>query len=145
MHRWLLALAIIGFPFGSLTAVEPVDYLRDIKPILRERCYACHGALKQKAKLRLDTVAFATAGGSTGPAIKPGDVAASLLLERVCDTDDRTRMPPEGKPLSAAEVALLKTGSSKAQRHRRMRSRKGTPQSIGHFNRLCVQQFQRAA
>jgi hypothetical protein len=108
MNRWLLGLAAICFPLGPVTAAEQVDYLRDIKPILRERCYACHGALKQKAKLRLDTVAHAAEGGRTGPAIKPGHAAASLLLARVGDTDDRSRMPPEGKALTAPQIALLK-------------------------------------
>ena len=50
-----LAACVFASP---LSAAEPVDYVRDVKPILRERCYACHGALKQKAKLRLDTVAL---------------------------------------------------------------------------------------
>ncbi|MBN9119520.1 MAG: DUF1553 domain-containing protein [Planctomycetes bacterium] len=107
MNRWFLTLALACSPSASIAA-EPVDYLRDVKPILRERCYACHGALKQKAKLRLDTVALATTGGRTGPAIEPGK-AASLLLERVTSADDRTRMPPEGKPLPAEQIALLKT------------------------------------
>ncbi len=108
MNRWLLTLAAVGLLAGPLFAAEPVDYARDIKPILKERCYACHGALKQKAKLRLDTAAHALAGGKTGPAIEPGKPAASLLVERVSDTDDRSRMPPEGKPLTAEQIALLK-------------------------------------
>ena len=37
------------------TPVPAVDYLRDVKPIFAEKCFACHGALKQKADLRLDT------------------------------------------------------------------------------------------
>src|SRR5438105_4219138 len=103
MPRQFLAAAAVIFAAGELAAADPVDYARDIKPILKERCYACHGALKQKAKLRLDTVAAMTAAG----VIKPGD-AASRLLERVGDDDDTTRMPPEGKPLAAAQVAALK-------------------------------------
>jgi mono/diheme cytochrome c family protein len=108
MTRWLLTLAAVGLSLASARAAEPVDYARDVKPILRERCYACHGALKQKAKLRLDTAALATVGGKTGPAIDPGKPAASLLMERVGDPDERTRMPPEGKPLTAEQIALIK-------------------------------------
>ncbi|MBM3979831.1 MAG: DUF1553 domain-containing protein [Planctomycetes bacterium] len=107
MSRWFLALAAACFATPAARAAAPVDYLRDIKPVLKERCYACHGALKQKGKLRLDTAALATTGGRTGPAITPGK-PGSLLLERVCDTDDRTRMPPEGKPLSPEQIKLLK-------------------------------------
>src|SRR5689334_17311281 len=109
MNRWFLTLVALCAATIPLPAAEPVDYLRDIKPILQQRCYACHGALKQKAKLRLDTQALAVAGGRSGAAIKPGDAAASLLLERVNDPNDQTRMPPEGKPLTATQITLLKT------------------------------------
>ena len=75
-------------------------------------CPKCHGALKQKAKLRLDTVALMTAGGKSGAAITPGKPADSLLFDRVSDPHESTRMPPEGKPLTAAQVATLKKASS---------------------------------
>lgn len=53
---------------GSLTmdASAEADYMKDIKPLLKERCYECHGAMKQKAKLRLDTVALMLKGGENG-------------------------------------------------------------------------------
>ena len=47
---WLAALLCIS---EAITADEPVDYLTQVKPILQQRCYACHGALKQEAGLRL--------------------------------------------------------------------------------------------
>jgi hypothetical protein len=93
---------------ATLRAGESVDYTRAIKPILKSRCYACHGALKQNAKLRLDTAAALLKGGKHGPAVKPGRAAESLLIERVTETDETERMPPEGPPLSAQQVALLK-------------------------------------
>ena len=85
-----------------------VDYARDVKPIFQERCYSCHGALKQKAKLRLDSGELIRKGGSTGPAIVPGKSAESILIERVTDPDDGTRMPPELKPLTADQINTLK-------------------------------------
>ena len=103
-----LAATVVLLSAAGLPAAEPVDYVRDVKPLLKERCYACHGALKQKGKLRLDTVAAMTEGGRNGPAVDPGDPAGSLLIERVADPDDTHRMPPEGKPLTAAQIALLK-------------------------------------
>jgi hypothetical protein len=109
MSRSAITIALTVLFGPPLAAAEPVDYARDIKPLLRQRCYACHGALKQKAKLRVDTVALMKAGGKHGPAIQASDPAGSLLVERVCETDDSLRMPPEGKPLTAAQVALLKT------------------------------------
>ena len=89
-------------------AEERVDYLKDIKPILTERCVACHGALKQKGGLRLDTAARAIKGGTAGAAIVPGNVDASLLLKRITTTDEAIRMPPEGPPLQAGQIELLR-------------------------------------
>src|SRR5262249_26658691 len=87
---------------------ERVDYLKEIKPLLREKCFACHGALEQKAPLRRHTAAPAKKGGRSGPAVRPGDVARSLLLERVTAADAAERMPPESPPLTPAQVARLK-------------------------------------
>ena len=47
-----------------------VDYARDIKPILKERCYSCHGALKQNGRIRVDTVQAMLHGGKAGAIIK---------------------------------------------------------------------------
>ncbi len=91
----------------SLCAEETIDYARDIKPVLRERCFACHGVLKSESSLRLDTAVLSQQGGDSGPAIIPGDVAGSLLMERVTDEDAVSRMPPEGEPLTADQIAKL--------------------------------------
>src|SRR5262249_34284214 len=80
-----------------------------IKPVLKERCFACHGSLKQRAKLRLDAATLIRKGGRHGPAIKPGDAEGSLLIERIADAEEATRMPPQGKPLTDKQIALLKT------------------------------------
>jgi hypothetical protein len=109
----LLAFVLSGSADACRGADEPVDYLKQIKPVLRERCYACHGALKQEAGLRLDTAALAVKGG----AIKPGDTTASLLLHRVTAAEESGRMPPEGEPLKAEQIAALKrwiVGGAKA-------------------------------
>jgi hypothetical protein len=57
---------------GLCAGAAEVDYLKDIKPLLQERCYACHGGLKQKAGLRVDTVALMKKGGDEGNAVGPG-------------------------------------------------------------------------
>jgi hypothetical protein len=108
MRPWLPVLLGLLALAGRLPAQGEVDYLRDVKPLLRARCYACHGALKQKARLRLDTGDLLRKGGRHGAAVKLGDPAGSLLLARVSDPDEATRMPPEGKPLTAQQVALLR-------------------------------------
>ncbi|MBU6172468.1 MAG: DUF1549 domain-containing protein, partial [Planctomycetes bacterium] len=105
----LFPFAVSGLLSSSFSAEDPVDYLEQIKPILRERCFACHGALKQESGLRLDTVALAIKGGDSGAAIEPSDAARSLLLKRVTASDEGERMPPEGEPLKAEQVALLRS------------------------------------
>ena len=96
-------------PVGSSSAADDrIDYVTQIKPVLRDRCFACHGALKQKGGLRLDTAALAIKGGDSGAVIKPGDAAASALLQRVSASDESERMPPEGEPLRAEQIAALK-------------------------------------
>ncbi len=102
---WLLGLLVAG-----PVAAEPVDYLRDIKPLLRARCYSCHGALWQKSGLRLDTATLIRQGGNKGPALTPGNSADSLLLDAVAGSNGLRRMPPkgEGEPLSEKQIALLR-------------------------------------
>ena len=93
---------------SSLSAEEQVDYLKQIKPLLTERCVACHGVLKQEAGLRLDTATLAIQGGESGAVIKPGEATASLLLKRVTTTEESERMPPEGEPLKPEQIAALR-------------------------------------
>jgi hypothetical protein len=104
--RCLLKRGTIAFGWIALP-VMAVDYEKEIKPLLKERCYTCHGALKQKADLRLDTAAAMRKGGDGGD-ILAGDPA--LLLERVTTTDKDDRMPPEGEGsmLNTEQVAKLK-------------------------------------
>ncbi|WP_169977362.1 PSD1 and planctomycete cytochrome C domain-containing protein [Tautonia rosea] len=94
-------------PLAGADEVE-VDYLRDIKPVLTARCYSCHGALKQEAELRLDTVALMLVGSNAGPVIEPGNVEESYLLH-VLTTEDGLRMPPEGEPLTDEQIAHLRS------------------------------------
>jgi hypothetical protein len=101
---------------SSLFAAAPVDYQRDVKPILARSCTSCHGAGKQKGSLRLDTAAAALKGGDTGPAVVPGKSAASPLYQSVSGGKDAPRMPPKGR-LTPVEIATLKAwidGGAKA-------------------------------
>ncbi len=85
-----------------------VDYEKEIKPLLKERCYACHGALKQKAGLRMDTAAAMRQGGDGGDILAKDH---SLLIERTTTTNPDDRMPPEGEGsmLNAEQVAKLQS------------------------------------
>lgn len=109
----LFAFAILGGP--PLVAQDPAAqrqaalrrYEESIRPVLHERCIACHGALKQEAGLRLDTAQRALAGANGNPILTPGDAAASALLARVQSTDPDMRMPPEGEPLTALQIESI--------------------------------------
>ena len=67
---------------GVASGAEPVDYAKHIKPLLRDRCYACHGALQQKNGLRLDTAELAKRGGKHGLAVVARKPEQSRLLDR---------------------------------------------------------------
>ena len=94
-------------------AAGAVNYNRDIRPILAENCFACHGPdkAKRKGKLGLNTsedALHALANGD-GAAVVPGDVKASLLVARIRTTDADDHMPPakSGKQLTSQQVDLL--------------------------------------
>ena len=89
------------------TVPESVDYTRDIKPLLKARCYSCHGSLKQEAGLRLDSGRLIRKGSENGTVVATGPSQATLI-ERIETSDLSRRMPPEGEPLSAAQIARLK-------------------------------------
>ncbi len=97
-------------PSGGRADAQLAVYSEKIRPLLAERCFSCHGGLKQEAGLRLDTVSLMVEGGESGGVVTKGDPNVSLILERVNDPDPATRMPPEGEgePLSAEQLAMLK-------------------------------------
>jgi hypothetical protein len=103
----LIASLFVLSPFAAAGA--EVDYVREIKPILAARCYACHSALRKKSGLRVDTAAELIAGGDAGPAIVPGKSADSYLISMLTD-ESGTRMPPEsdGAALTAEQITLFK-------------------------------------
>ena len=105
-------LAACGLVFGQdqkPATTAPIDFNRDISPILSDACFACHGpdTAQRKAGLRFDTKdgAFARTG-----VIVPGDSSNSRLIKRVAAPNPETRMPPadSGKTLSTRQVELLR-------------------------------------
>ena len=86
-----------------------IDFNRQIRPILSEHCFACHGLDDPQGGLRLDFAEFAYKGGKSGfPAIAPGDLEESEILHRVVSTDMDDRMPPKGEPLKPEQIKLLR-------------------------------------
>ena len=104
----ITVIACILSMTSAAFADESVEYLRDVKPILREKCFACHAALGQKADLRVDTVALLIRGGVSGAGLVPGDADKSLLIKRVTEVDSSARMPLDGKPLTNREISSLR-------------------------------------
>lgn len=85
-------------------------YHKTIQPLLVAKCIKCHGAEKQKGGLRLDVKSAAFKGGDSGElAIVPDNSAESRLLQLITSKDENERMPPEGEPLTAAQIDLIKT------------------------------------
>jgi cytochrome c553 len=77
-------------------AMAAPDYVKDIKPLLKERCISCHGTVKQKGDLRLDAGALIQ------------ENIHHELLERIASSEEDERMPPEGKRLSAEQIEMLR-------------------------------------
>jgi len=109
MHIVLLGL------LSPSRAVEPPvpDFAREVRPILSQRCFACHGpdAAARKGELRLDRRDVALGERVAGPVVVPGDLEASELWRRVASTDPERRMPPpeaSEEGLSPRELDLLR-------------------------------------
>lgn len=109
---WTCMLLFSAAPASAGDLPEVVEFNRDIRPILSDNCFFCHGPDKNKrqADLRLDTEAglLGTAGGA-GPVI-PGQPDDSPLLQRILTSDPETHMPPPatGKVLTDQQIQLLR-------------------------------------
>jgi hypothetical protein len=101
---------LVSFVPSYCRADSPDEYVTFVKPLLQKRCYSCHGSLKQKAKLRLDTVALMLTGGTSGAVIDRTDASKSRILERVVAENPEDRMPPEheGERFTAEEIKRLR-------------------------------------
>jgi uncharacterized membrane protein/mono/diheme cytochrome c family protein len=131
----LIGITITGHYGGSLThgsdylfsaltegvssgaAIPPIANIQQAKvypqlvePLLKNRCYNCHGAEKQKGKLRVDSKEFMIQGGESGSSLVAGKADESELIKRLLlPLDNEDHMPPKEKPqLSEEEIALLK-------------------------------------
>ena len=107
----LLAFLAVA-PLARATTPAPLEFNRDIRPILSENCFQCHGQdpAHREGKLRLDDRADATRPRPGNPAIAPGKPDESEILFRLLSTDDEERMPPakSHKHVTPEQVALLK-------------------------------------
>ncbi|MES2695975.1 MAG: PSD1 and planctomycete cytochrome C domain-containing protein [Verrucomicrobiota bacterium] len=93
----VIAVAGLRAAEQPLTAEGLAFFEKKIRPVLADKCYQCHAASAEKIKggLVLDTREGIREGGNTGPAIVPGDLSASLLIEAIRYKDEDFAMPPE--------------------------------------------------
>lgn len=103
----------MGFLQPGVAADSAISFNRDVRPILSDNCFACHGfdAGQRKAKLRLDTADGAFKENEDGVApIKPGDLAQSEAWRRIVSDDRDEVMPPpkSHKQLTAAQKEIIK-------------------------------------
>lgn len=108
---WLQAADVDVSKLPPPATKTGLKFESDIRPIFEKSCFKCHGAEKQKGKLRLDSLEAALKGGENGPNIIPKDSAKSTLVHsiaRIGDEDDH--MPPKGKgdPLTKEDVGLVR-------------------------------------
>jgi hypothetical protein len=114
VFSWTLAVsgraddssAPVAAPDATAVAGQTTDvrFETDIRPLLKTHCFHCHGeepTIEGNLDLRLTRTMLK--GGDSGAAITPGNVAESLLIQRIT----RGEMPPGGKPFPAADLALL--------------------------------------
>lgn len=105
----LLALWIAFAVAGVASAQEPVSFKKDIAPILLNNCLACHGPKKAEGSYRIDTFERSMAAGDSGvEGFKAKELEGSEAFRRIIDTNPKERMPLDGDPLPAEQVALLK-------------------------------------
>ena len=86
---------------------DVITYEDQIKPILHQNCFACHGDDKQKAGLNLQSYDALLKGGTTGPAVVAGRSSQSLIYKAITDPDDEARMPQKKAPLAKEQIALI--------------------------------------
>jgi hypothetical protein len=110
--QWLLILLLLSVAANSKAAgPDPAGtafFETKVRPILVERCYACHSAQAPRLRggLRLDSRSGWAKGGDSGPAVEPGNLDKSPLIRAVRYQDEQLRMPPKSR-LAATEIAAL--------------------------------------
>ena len=115
MKKMLSAVLVSSVPLLSLAAQTPlpqgasptVDYDKDVKPLLAQNCYSCHGPEVQQSGLRLDLRQNALRGGDYGPVIVAGKSSESKLIHRLVNGDGGMQMPPTGA-LLPEEISILR-------------------------------------
>ena len=113
----LLALAVAPVsgqePSEAPAALPPpaaraIDFVRDVQPLLLQRCARCHARGRDRGNFSFETRELLLKGGDGGPAVVPGDSANSLLIWLVAGLEPDMVMPQKGSRLTAEQIAILR-------------------------------------
>ena len=105
----LSILFAAGLSGAGIASEPPVDYNRDVRPILNTHCLKCHGGVKEAGELNLQFRDQALRAGKTGEiAIVPGQPEHSAFIDRLTTSDLTDRMPKKADALPAAQIELLR-------------------------------------
>ncbi|MDR3637881.1 MAG: hypothetical protein P4L84_29015 [Isosphaeraceae bacterium] len=113
--RWSSVAAVLGAWWclvNPLARGAEIDFYRDVYPVLKSNCIACHNKTTTKAALNMETPEAMRKGGDSGEGLVPGNGAESLIFQAAAHIGD-VEMPPKGNKsgalsLTASELALLK-------------------------------------
>ena len=103
----IFAFSVTAMATTGVSQEKPVDFAKEVYPLLAQHCFQCHGNKKHEGGLRLDLRSAALRGGDSGKTILPGESADSDLLKRIRSSDPDEQMPPKGKRLTTEEISRL--------------------------------------
>src|SRR4051812_14720989 len=106
-YAFVVGILVLASADAKVRAADALQFNRDVRPLLSDKCLACHGPdpASRKGELRLDVESTAKADRGGYAAIVAGEPDQSELVRRIASSDDNERMPPagHGKPLSSEE------------------------------------------
>jgi mono/diheme cytochrome c family protein len=107
LRQMIVLITLASLATRDSTATEPIDFVREVRPIFENHCYDCHSGDDQESGLRLDVKSAAMKGGDNyGPDIVPGKPNQSPLIEFITTDNDDHLMPPGGR-MSDEEIRTL--------------------------------------
>lgn len=101
----LVLHVVVSIQFAS---AEPVDFGRDVAPILERRCLSCHNDRDRRGELSLQSARSTSQGGESGEVIVPGDPQSSYLLDLLMPADGTAEMPKDEPPLDSQEIDIIR-------------------------------------
>jgi hypothetical protein len=102
----LMTSIIVGILMHGASPSDSRHFIDSVEPVLKAKCFSCHGKDKQSGGLRLDSLKAMLKGGDVGAAIVPGNLEKSLLIEAISFKNPKMQMPPKEK-LSDKDIAAL--------------------------------------